>query len=134
MPIENPIATQLEPFGFPIVQAAPNAITATNPTAPAALTQLVANFTWTANDPGLNTGLAVIADGLTVGDDNDAGDALSVLQNELNAHRTDAIASRAEAITYEIAISALVVDITALRTIAETLITEMTRIKLMVAS
>lgn len=58
-------------------------------TGPVAVTSVANNFTWTANDPGISNGAAVIDDGATVGTDNDAGDALGVLEVQGDAHRAD---------------------------------------------
>ena len=41
-------------------------------------------FTWSANDPAVTDGAATIADGDTVGNDNDAGDAISALEDQVN--------------------------------------------------
>ena len=84
--------------------------TASNPTAPAAMTSAQLAFTWTANDPGVTNGEATIDDGVTVGDDNDAGAALSAIEDQYNKLQADVVALRAEVITYETAISALVAD------------------------
>ncbi len=71
-------------FGVtPIVQPASSnqaAVTATS---------VANNFTWTANDPAISNGAATIDDGNTVGDDNDAGDAIGVLEVQGDANRTD---------------------------------------------
>jgi hypothetical protein len=60
-------------------------------------------FTWTANDPGVTTGAATIADGDTVGDDNDAGDALSALEDQVNKLVADVEAMRAVLVSLGIA-------------------------------
>ncbi len=116
--------------GAPIVVAAPSAVTASNPTAPAALTAVAVAFTWSAGDPNINNGAATIDDGATVGDDNDAGDALSVLENEVIAGRDDLIALRTEIVSYEIAISANIIDIAALRATVAALMNELERIEI----
>ena len=57
----------------PVVQPASGSQAAVTATA------VVNNFTWTANDPNISNGAATIDDGATVGDDDDAGDAISGL-------------------------------------------------------
>lgn len=57
--------------------------------AAAALTVDGITFTWTTNDPGVTDGTATIADGATVGDDNDAGDALSAIEDQINKIAAD---------------------------------------------
>lgn len=64
--------------------------------ATAAVTAVANDFTWTANDPAVADGAATIADGDTVGDDNDAGDALSVLEVQGNANMADIAAIKTE--------------------------------------
>jgi hypothetical protein len=64
-------------------------------------------FTWTTNDPTVTDGTATIADGSSIGDDNDADAPISALEDQFNKLRADLIASNVE-------IDALVVDVTAL--------------------
>lgn len=96
-------AAQLAPFGT-VGQgdnvADATAATATNPTAPAALTQSAA--------PAGGTGA-------TAGAYDDATNR-DLMIASVNAGRTDLIALRAEVITYEVAISALILDVAEIRT------------------
>lgn len=62
--------------------------------AEASVTSVALAFTWSANDPGVTDGEATIADGDTVGDDNDAGAALSAIEAQFNNLRTDVLALR----------------------------------------
>lgn len=61
-------------------------------TAAAALTCTGVTFTWTSNDPGVTDGTATIDDGSTVGDDNDAGAALSALEDQFGKLLADVTA------------------------------------------
>jgi hypothetical protein len=91
------------------VVADPAAATASNPTAPAALTQLAApaggtGATAGAYDSAANRDLAIAS---------------------INAVRTDLIAARVEIATYEVAISALIVDVASVRTQLSALLTSL---------
>ena len=84
----------------PSAKAASLTATAVNPTAPAALTQLAApaggtGATAGAYDSAANRDLAIAS---------------------INAARDDLIALRLEVVSYETAISALIVDVAAMRT------------------
>ncbi len=60
-----------------------------------ALTAIALDFTWTGNDPAKADGTATIDDGDTVGDDNDAGDAISAIEDQYNKLLVDVTALRA---------------------------------------
>ena len=64
--------------------------------AAAALTSAQLNFTWTANDPGVTNGAATMDDGNTVGDDNDAGGAISAIEDQYNKLQVDVAAQKVE--------------------------------------
>lgn len=89
--------------------ADPAAATAANPTAPAALTQVAA--------PAGGTGDA------TGAYDNATNRDLAIAS--INAARDDVIALRAEVVTYEVAISALIVDVASIRTQFSALLTSL---------
>ncbi len=119
-------------------QAAAGAITATNPTAPAALT--AAALTESSGQGTPNTTVVDVTGGVTdqTGSGLDASgkseiDALFVLCDDnfadlaemTNKLITDADAARTEQLTYETAISALVVDVTAVRLLTNQLRSEL---------
>ena len=87
------LAAAAATYGAPAVTAS----------ATGALTAVDINFTWTANVPGITNGAATIDDGNTVGDDNDAGGGLSVLEDQFIKLRADIVATNVE-------VDALVVD------------------------
>ena len=98
----------------------PAAATASNPTAPAALSQAAvtdsldgATFTGTA----LTTASTPTVDELET--------AFGVVGLQLNNARDDIIALRAEVVTYEVAISALIVDVANIRTQLSALLTSL---------
>ena len=98
----------------------PAAATASNPTAPAALSQAAvtdsldgATFTGTA----LTTASTPTVDELET--------AFGVVGLQLNNARDDIIALRAEVVTYEVAIRALIVDVADIRTQLSALLTSL---------
>lgn len=83
-----------------IAVADPDAITALNPTVPAALSQSAAPSGGTGNTAGAY----------------DTASNRNLMIASINAGRADLIALRAEVVSYEVAISALVVDVASIRT------------------
>ncbi len=82
--------------------AAPVAVVA----APAALTSIPVVFTWTLGDPGVTDGTATIADGSSIGDDNDADNPISALEDQYNKAQADIAAQKVE-------LDLLIVDVAA---------------------
>ena len=115
-----------------LTAADPSAATASNPTVPPILTAGALVPTWSANDPAITNGTYTVADGNTVGDDNDAGDALSAHEDQIDKLVTDAAASRVKILTYETAISANIVDIAGNRTEISAVVADLATIKTLV--
>ena len=98
-----------------IVDAA--AATASNPTAPAALTQVAVTD---ALDGATFTGTALTTSGTPTVDELEA--IAGMLGLAVNAAGTDLAALRTEVISYETAISALIVDVALIRTAVNAII------------